>query len=73
MSEIILNTRTLPEPLFKMIRTERVKVSETDGVINLTPILDVKGGCPLRGLAAGSNLTVDKFLDMTHDETEMSQ
>jgi hypothetical protein len=29
-------------------------------------------GCPLRGLAAGSNLTVDKFLAMTHDEKEMS-
>lgn len=33
--------------------------------------LDIKNGCPLRGLAADSSLTVDEFLTMTHDEKEM--
>jgi len=73
MAEIIINSRTLPEPLFRMIRTAKVKVNEIDGEIRLTPILETKNGCPLRGLAADSSLTVDKFLDMTHDEKEMNQ
>ena len=56
-----------------MIRTEKVKVSETNGIISLTPILETQNGCPLRGLAAESSLTVDKFHAMTHDEREMGQ
>lgn len=73
MTEIVMNTNTLPEPLLRMIRTEKVKVNEANGVISLTPILEIKGDCPLRGLAADSKLTVDKFLAMTHDEKEMRQ
>ncbi len=70
MVEMILNARTLPESLFKLIRTEKVKVSEADGVIKLTPIMESAPDCPLLGLTADSGLTVDKFLAMTHDETE---
>ena len=73
MTEIVLKTSTLPEPLLCMIRTEKVKVNEANGVISLTPILEIKGNCPLRGLAADSKLTVEKFLAMTHDEKEMPQ
>ena len=73
MTEMILNARTLPEPLFRMIRTEKVKVNEVNGLINLIPITETKGGCPLRGLASDSSLTVEKFLAMAHDEKEMDQ
>jgi hypothetical protein len=68
MAEMVLNTNTLPEPLYRLIRTEKVKVNETNGVINLIPILQIENECPLRGLAADSNLTVDRLLAMTHDE-----
>ena len=71
MTEIVLNTRMLPEPLFQMIRAEKVKVNEINGVISLIPILETQGGCPLLGLAADSSLTVDKFLAITHNEKEM--
>jgi len=71
MTEMVLNAKTLPEPLFRLIRTDRVKVNESDGVISLTPIAETKKGCPLRGIATDSNLTVDKFLAMTHDDKEM--
>ena len=71
MTEMVLNTNTLPEPLFRLIRAEKVKVNETNGVINLIPIAVSQADCPLRGLAADSNLTVEKFLAMTHDEKEM--
>jgi hypothetical protein len=73
MTEMILNARTLPEPLFKLIRTEKVKVNETNGIINLIPIKESESECPLLGLTADSGLTVDKFLAMTHDETEMEK
>ena len=66
MSEIILESRTLPEPLFKLIRTKKVRVHETDGIISLIPITESETDCPLRGLAADSNLTVDKFIAITH-------
>ena len=73
MTEMVLNARALPEQLFRVIRTEKVKVkvNQTNGVISLTPIIETKKGCPLRGLASDSNLTVDTFLAMTHDEKEM--
>jgi len=46
-------------------------VSEIDGTITLIPIFESQNDCPLRGLAADSSLTVEKFLAMTHDEKEM--
>jgi len=73
MTEMVLSAKILPEPLYRMIRTEKVKVSEANGIISLTPILEVQNGCPLRGLAADSSLTVDTFLAMTHDEKEMGR
>ena len=42
MAELILNTNTLPEPLFRLIKAEKVKVKEADGIVNLIPILDSK-------------------------------
>ena len=71
MTELVLNTNTLPEPLFSLIHSEKVMVNETNGIINLIPILEIKDDCPLRGIAADSKLTVDKFLAMTHDNKEL--
>ena len=71
MAEMVLNTNTLPEPLYRLIRTEKVKVNETNGIISLIPILQIENECPLRGLAADSKLTVDRLLAMTHDEKEI--
>ena len=70
MVETVINTNTLPETLLKLITTEKVRVIEADGVIQLMPI-EESIDCPLRGLAADSKLTVSKFLAMTHDEKEM--
>ena len=72
MTELVLNSNTLPEPLFRLVRSQKVKVNEANGIINLISILEVPNDCPLRGLAADSSLTVDSFLAMTHDEKELS-
>ena len=69
MSEMILSVKALPETLFKIIPTERVKLRQTGNVISLTPLREVtKDECPLLGLTAGSRLTVDKFLAMTRED-----
>jgi hypothetical protein len=71
MSELVLTTSTLPEPLVRLIPTEKIRVNKANGVISLTPIEDSNSDCPLLGLAADSSLTVDSFRAMTHDEVEM--
>jgi len=48
MTEMVLNTSTLPEPLFRLICTEKVKVIEVNGIISLTPIKEFEDECPLR-------------------------
>ena len=72
MSEMILNAVSLPEPLFRLVRSDKVKVSEENGKIYLTPILKVhKKGYPLRGSAADCGFTVDEFLEKKHAEKEL--
>ena len=68
MTEMVLNTNTLPEPLFLLIRTEKVKVNETNGIINLIPIVERKNDCPLRGVAVDCGFTVDDFLARKREE-----
>jgi len=69
--ELVLNTNTLPEPLFRLIKAEKVKVSETGGEIKLTPIVDVGRGCPLRGLCADGRLSSYAFMAAKQAEKEL--
>jgi len=71
MSEIVLNTNTLPEPLLRLIRTKRVKVREADGEILLSPISDEKKGCPLRGLCADGKVSSYSFMERKQAEKEL--
>jgi len=63
----VIDTNALPEFLLKLIPTEKVRMKEINGMIQLIPIIE-NTNCPLRGLAADSNLTVDKFLAMTNEQ-----
>ncbi|MDR3289463.1 MAG: hypothetical protein LBT22_08560 [Peptococcaceae bacterium] len=80
---MILNTNILPEPLFTLIHTEKIRVRETNGELRITPVPQEKP-CnvseaeykvqrlnDLRGSGADLDMTVDSFLKMTHDETEI--
>ena len=40
MTETVISTKTLPEILFRLIKTEKVRINEANGIINLIPILD---------------------------------
>jgi len=70
MVEIVLITSTLPEPLFRLIRTEKVKVNEANGVVSLTPITDYKKGCPLRGMCVDGKLSSYSFMERKQAEKE---
>ena len=41
MDDMILSVSTLPEPLHRRIRSDRVRVHEENGLFILTPIIDV--------------------------------
>ena len=71
MTDMVLNTNTLPEPLLRLIRTEKVKVHETDGEVRLTPIVETKGGCPLRGMFADGKISTEKFMERKQAEKEL--
>jgi len=73
MTEIILNTRTLPKSLFRMIHTEKVRVKEADGIIQLMPVKE-NDDCTigLRGILANyDEMSVDKFLERRRADKEL--
>ncbi|MDR0654461.1 MAG: hypothetical protein LBG12_14315 [Synergistaceae bacterium] len=72
MNDIIINADTLPEPLFKLVDTDRVRVRKADGVITMLPVKeDINVIDKLYGSLAGGNLTVDKFLEWTREDKEL--
>jgi len=68
MSELVLNTNTLPEPLFRLIKAEKVTVSQDNGIIKLIPVISIENDCPLLGIAADCGFTVDEFLARKREE-----
>jgi hypothetical protein len=73
MTETIMNTKALPEILFKLIQTEKVKVCESEEEIRLVPVREIDD-CTLglRGLFADyPEMSVDKFLERKHADKEL--
>jgi len=73
MTEMVLNTNTLPEPLFRLIPTDKVYVKESDGIIQLTPVKNnVDSTVNLRGiLSKYDDMSVDKFLERKRADKEL--
>ena len=73
MTERVMNTNAFPEVLFELIKTEKVRVKEVDGVIQLMPVNE-NTDCTigLRGMFAGDpEMTVDKFLERMRADAEL--
>ena len=72
MSELILNTDTLPEPLPQMIPTSRVKVRETKGVVSLFPLSE-STDCidKMFGMFSDGKMSVEKFSKQKSAEKEL--
>jgi len=75
VTETVLNTKTLPKALSKLIRTEKVEVRETDGEIRLIPIEEpIDYISKLRGsLSDYPEMSVDKFLERKHADKELEE
>jgi hypothetical protein len=73
MTETVLNTKTLPEALSKLIRTEKVKIQQTDVEIRLIPVQEpIDYIKELRGsLADYPQMSVDKFLERKHADKSL--
>lgn len=56
MSEMILNTTTLPETLLRLISAEKVKVREAGGEIRIIPVVE--------------NTASDRYLAIKHAAVE---
>jgi hypothetical protein len=71
VNEIIIDANTLPEPLFRLVETDKLRVRKTDGVITMSPIeKDMAHITKLRGSLSDGKLTVDKFLEWTREDKE---
>ena len=75
MTETVMNKTALPEVLFKLIPTEKVRVKEIDGEIHLSPVQEsVDYIAKLRGsLAAYPEMSVDRFLERKHADKELDR
>jgi len=68
MIEMILETKTLPESLFRLLQTEKVKVRELNGEVRLIPVIQSQNDCPFLGIASDCGFTVDEFMSRKRDE-----
>ena len=75
MSEIVLQAKTLPEPIFRLISAEKVKVcKEINGEIRLIPIMESKKAvskCPFLGMYTDGKLTIDSYLKQKRADKEL--
>ena len=73
MTDMVMNTSSLPEILFKLITTEKVHVKESGGVIQLVPVKE-NTDCTigLRGILAGyDEMSVDNFMRRKRTDAEL--
>ena len=69
----VIELDALPELLASIITTEKVRVSEVDGIVRIEPVkAEVDCTVGLRGMFAGDvNMTVDKFMQQKLAEKEL--
>ena len=75
MGEMVLQSRTLPEPLSRLIRMERVRIRESHGEIRLIPIIEkaTDNDCPLLGLYSDGKLTVEMHHAWSREDKELDK
>jgi len=75
MTEMVLQARTLPEPIFRLISSEKVKVREYRGEVHLIPIKEkiTSSDCPLLGLYSDGKLTVEKHFVWSQEDKVLEE
>jgi hypothetical protein len=76
MSEMVLQAKTLPEPLLRLIHTEKVRVRKVQGEIRLIPIevkMKKNNILPILGMYSDGKLTVDNYLEQKRIDKELER
>ena len=76
MVEMILPANILPEPIFSLVRTEKVMIREFNDEIHLIPIKDLtksKSILPILGMYTDGKLTVDGYLEQKRIDKELER
>jgi len=73
MTANVVEINALPDLLYSLFSTEKVRVSESNGIVQVEPIKDeIDCTIGLRGMFAGdSNMTVEKFLERARADKEL--
>ncbi|MCL2199723.1 MAG: hypothetical protein FWB80_12455 [Defluviitaleaceae bacterium] len=73
MSARVIEKTALPELLFSLIFTDKVRVSEANGIVQVEPVKDeVDCTVGLRGILADCHeMSVDKFLERKRADKEL--
>ena len=72
MTEMVLDISTLPETIFSVISTKKVKFFENNGTITLTPIFEEKPHFKhLRGMFSNGKISVEDFLQEKQRDKEL--
>jgi len=73
MNEMILETRTLPEPIMRLIHTSKFKVREVSGELFITPVREESIDCPFVGMFADGKVSSAKFMAQKQLEKELER
>jgi len=74
MKENLIDINTLPTLLFRLFSTKKVRVTEIDGGIHVTPIKEEGSIDGLIGiLAEHPEMSVDNFLDRMRADKELDR
>ncbi|MDR0610225.1 MAG: hypothetical protein LBG58_08965 [Planctomycetaceae bacterium] len=75
MTDYVMNTKSLPDILFRLIPTERVRLREENGIIQLIPVKEMSDCTKdLRGMFADCpEMSVDNFLKRKHADKELDR
>ena len=71
MTEMVLDTRALPEPIMRMIHTKKVKIREAQGDFIITPIREENVECPFLGMFSDGKISVDRFIARKQAEKDL--
>ena len=73
MNELVLDTKLLPEALFRIIQAKKVRIKESQGTIHIIPIEEgVDCTIGLRGILTGCDeMSVDNFLKRSHADRKL--
>ena len=72
----ILSVKTLPEPLYRRFRSDRVRVHEENGVVTLTPVQEPHGDTwaaltRLRGILSDGRMSTESYMAQKQIDKEL--